>query len=84
MDSSFSFFGAPIRPELDAWLSAIGSMRLVLGTRLDVHEEMEPPAPGDPTEPEYAVYDLFGAVQAAIIEVLASSLPDGGAPERAL
>ena len=29
--------------ELEAWLSAIGSMRLVLGTRLDVSEDMDPP-----------------------------------------
>jgi hypothetical protein len=70
--------------EMDAWLSSIASMRLVLGTRLDVSEGMEPPAPGDPSEPEYAVYDLFGELQFAITEVLASSLPDEGAPERAL
>ena len=70
--------------ELDAWLSAIGSMRLVLGTRLDVSEDMEPPEAGDPRETEYAVYDLLGMVQAAIIEELASGLPDEGAPERAL
>jgi hypothetical protein len=70
--------------ELEAWLSAIGSMRLVLGTRLDVSEDMEPPGPGDPAETEYAVYDLLGWVQAAIIEELASELPEDGAPERAL
>ena len=29
--------------ELNAWLSAVGSMRLVLGTRLDVSEDMAPP-----------------------------------------
>ena len=70
--------------ELDAWLSAIGSMRLVLGTRLDVSEDMDPPGPGDPKETEYAVYDLLGMVQAAIIDELASGLPDEGAPDRAL
>ena len=29
-------------PELNAWLSAVGSIRLVLGTRLDVSEDMDP------------------------------------------
>jgi hypothetical protein len=70
--------------ELGAWLSSIGAMRLVLGTRLDVSEDMDPPAAGDPTEAEFAVYSLLSAVQAAIIDVLASELPDEGAPERAL
>ena len=31
--------------EFLAWLDAVGSLRLVLGTRLDVHEDMEPPIP---------------------------------------
>ncbi|MGO9027760.1 MAG: DUF2017 family protein [Acidimicrobiales bacterium] len=70
--------------ELDAWLSAIGTMRLVLGTRLDVIEDMEPPEPGDPAGDEFVLYDLLGTVQANIIEVLASQLPDEGTPERAL
>jgi len=70
--------------ELAAWLSAVGSIRLVLGTRLDVTEEMVPPPPGDPAEAEFAVYELVGEIQAAIVDVLASELPDEGAPESAL
>lgn len=67
--------------ELDAWLSAVGSMRLVLGTRLDVVEGMDPPDVGDPKADEYAVYELLGAVQAAIIDVVAADLPPEGVPE---
>ena len=76
--------GSP--PELaeNAWLSAIGSMRLVLGTRLDVSEDMETPDAEDPTAPEYALYELLGQLQYLMIEVLASELPDQGRPEGAL
>jgi Domain of unknown function (DUF2017) len=70
--------------ELASWLSAIGSMRLVLGTRLDVSEDMEAPDPDDPTAPEYALYELLGQLQYLMIEVLAAELPDEGRPEGAL
>ena len=70
--------------ELEAWLSAVGSLRLVLGTRLDVSEEMEAPGPADPSAPEYALYELLGQLQYLMIEVLAAGLPDEGRPEGAL
>ncbi len=70
--------------ELSGWLSAIGSMRLVLGTRLDVSEDMETPDPEDPAAPEYALYELLGQLQYLIVEVLAAELPDEGRPEGAL
>jgi hypothetical protein len=67
--------------ELNSWLSAVGSMRLVLGTRLDVSEDMAPPPPEDPTAPEYALYELLGQLQYLLIEVLSAELPDEGRPE---
>jgi Domain of unknown function (DUF2017) len=70
--------------ELSGWLSAIGSMRLVIGTRLDVSEDMPKPVPGDPSESEHAVFDLLGMLQATIVDVLAEELPDEGEPARAL
>ena len=70
--------------ELNAWLSAVGSIRLVLGTRLDVSEDMTPPDPADPTAPEYALYELLGQLQYLMVEVLAAGLPDEGRPEGAL
>ena len=70
--------------ELTAWLSAVGSLRLVLGTRLDVSEDMEPPDPEDAAAPEYALYELLGQLQFLMIEVLAAELPDEGRPEGAL
>ena len=70
--------------EINTWLSAIGSMRLVLGTRLDVSEDMEAPLAEDPTAPEYALYELLGQLQYLIVEVLAAELPEEGRPEGAL
>jgi len=70
--------------EINAWLSAIGSMRLVIGTRLDVSEEMDPPDPEDPAAPEYALYELLGQLQFLIVEVLAGDLPDEGRVEGVL
>jgi hypothetical protein len=71
-------------PELNAWMSAIGSLRLVLGTRLDVSEDMVAPDPEDPMAAEYALYELLGQLQYLMIEVLASQLPDEGRPEGSL
>jgi hypothetical protein len=70
--------------ELTAWLSAVGSMRLVLGTRLDVSEDMDPPRPEDPRAPEYALYELLGQLQYLLIETLSAGLPDEGRPEGVL
>jgi hypothetical protein len=71
-------------PELNAWLSAVGSIRLVIGTRLDVSEDMTPPEPSDPTAPEYALYELLGQLQYLMIDVLAADLPEDGRPEGGL
>lgn len=46
--------------ELDAWMRALNSLRLVLGTALDVDESHTPPPPGDPTEATFATYELLG------------------------
>ena len=59
-------------------------LRLVLGTRLDVSEDMDPPDPADPTAPEYALYELLGQLQYLMVEVLAADLPEEGRPEGAL
>jgi hypothetical protein len=67
--------------EFNAWLSAIGSMRLVIGTRLDVSEDMTEPEPDDPAAPEYALYELLGQLQYLMVEVLAAGLPPEGRPE---
>jgi len=67
--------------EFNAWLDAIGSLRLVLGTRLDVHEDMEPPDPQDPKATEYELFAFLGELQYLMVEILAEDLPDEGRPE---
>ncbi len=66
--------------ELESWLSAVGSMRLVLGTRLDVSEDMPTPDPEDPAAPEFSVFEFLGELQFLIVEVLAAGLPEEGWP----
>ena len=67
--------------EFGAWLDAIGSLRLVLGTRLDVHEDMEAPDPQDPMATEYELFAFLGELQYLMVEILAEDLPDEGRPE---
>ncbi|MGA7420794.1 MAG: DUF2017 family protein [Acidimicrobiales bacterium] len=67
--------------ELNGWLAAVGSIRLVLGTRIDVSEDMAEPEGDDPRLPEFALYQLLSVLQEAIIEVLAAELPVDGTPD---
>jgi Domain of unknown function (DUF2017) len=70
--------------EFGAWLDAVGSLRLVLGTRLDVHEDMDAPDPQDPMATEYGLFVFLGELQYLMVEILAEDLPDEGRPESAL
>jgi hypothetical protein len=67
--------------ELNGWLAAVGTIRLVLGTRLDVSEDMSDLEADDPRLPEFALYQLLSVLQEAIIEVLVTELPEDGAPD---
>lgn len=67
--------------EVHDWLSAVESMRLVLGTRLDVTENMVPPPQDDPAAAEYALYEYLGGLQYLLVETLAEDLPDEGRPD---
>lgn len=63
--------------QLEAWLGALESLRLFLGTQLDVSEatyeqELDP---GDPAAPALALYGYLSGLQEQAVEALASSLP---------
>ena len=63
--------------EADAWLRALNDLRLVLGTRLDVQEDM----PIDrPKSPEHALYIYLSWLQEQLVAALepTESEPDGG------
>ena len=65
--------------EAEAWLTALNDARLVLGTRLDVSEELDWDVdPSDPRAPGLAVYAYLSWLQ----EQLVAALADGVEPER--
>lgn len=62
--------------EADAWLRALNDVRLVLGTRLDVREDIDYSALDlhDPDARELAVYAYLSWLQEQLVEALASGL----------
>ncbi len=64
--------------ELTAWMGAVNSVRLVLGTRLDVQEDMDEidVDADDASAAGFAVYQYLTHLLAEIVEALASGLPD--------
>jgi hypothetical protein len=63
--------------QVTAWLAALNDLRLVLGTRLDVTEEMyEEGLPDhDPRAASFAVYGYLGWLEEQVVAALASGLP---------
>ncbi len=64
--------------DLRAWLGGLEILRLVLGTQLDVTEEMDPFPPNDPRAMHQAVYGYLSSLQNEVVDALATLLPDGG------
>ena len=61
--------------QLVAWMGAVNDLRLVIGTRLDVSEEMElAPDPSDPDAPLLAVYGYLGFLLEAIVAALEETI----------
>ena len=58
--------------QAQAWLTALNDLRLVLGTRLGVTEEMflEAVDPRDPRAPEMALYVYLSWLQEQLVEAL--------------
>lgn len=63
--------------ELAQWMGAIEVLRLVLGTQLDVQENMDRIDPADPRAPRLALYAWLSMLQDEVVEVLADALPPG-------
>jgi hypothetical protein len=66
------------------WLAALNQIRLVLGTRLDVTEELYEAGlpPDDPRGPGMAMYHYLGLLQEQAVEAVAAGLADPGARDR--
>ncbi len=54
--------------QVTQWMGAINSLRLVLGTRLDVAEEMDEPDPDHPDAPAFAVYSYLSFLLENLID----------------
>lgn len=61
--------------ELQQWMGALEVVRLVLGTRLDVQEDVEEIDALDPRAGQYALYAYLSVLQGEIVEALAALLP---------
>ncbi|MFN8221931.1 MAG: DUF2017 family protein [Gaiellales bacterium] len=63
--------------EAEAWLGAIESLRLALGTQLNVTEEtfIAELDSDDPELPRYALYHWLSWLQEEVVSALASALP---------
>ena len=61
--------------ELHQWMGALEVARLVLGTQLDVHEDMTEIDPLDPRAGQFALYAYLSVLQGEIVDALAAALP---------
>lgn len=62
------------RETIDAWMTGVNTVRLVLGTRLDVHEGPYPELePDDPDLPAWALYEFLGALVEWIVDAVSRS-----------
>ncbi len=61
--------------QLSAWLSSLNDLRLVLGTRLDVSEELIDIDEDDPLASAFAVYEYLGFMLSEVVDALTEGLP---------
>jgi Domain of unknown function (DUF2017) len=69
------------RDQLTAWLAALNDLRLVLGTRLDVTEDMDPVRPDHPDAQAHGLYGYLTLLEEQVVEALAADLPARGIEE---
>ena len=68
--------------ELGAWLGALESLRLVIGTQLDVKEESYGPLdPSDPDAPRLALYHWLSWLQEEVVHALSETLERRGSAD---
>jgi hypothetical protein len=66
--------------ELVAWMGAVNDLRLVLGTKLDVTEEVydQPLDEQTPNAAQLAIYHYLGWLEEQLVEALSSTLDPAG------
>jgi hypothetical protein len=68
---------------MTAWMGTLNSLRLVLGTRLDVDEDLPTLDSADPLAPAYAVYEYLGWLLSQVVDALSDDLPPPNPDARA-
>lgn len=63
--------------ELNAWLAAVEVLRLLLGTQLDLTEEMVEMSADDPRADQFTVYQYLSMLQGEIVDALSAGLARG-------
>ena len=63
--------------QIAAWMGAVNDVRLIMGTALDVDEELdlESVSPDDPLAPSYAAYAYLGMLMEELVMAVAEGLP---------
>ncbi len=66
--------------QLTAWLGAINDLRLIMGSRLGVTEEMyeRDLARDDPRTPQFALFTYLGWLEEQVVQALASGIDPAG------
>ena len=64
--------------QLGQWLGALEVLRLMLGTSLDVSEDVEDIPESDPRSSQVAVYRYLSWLQGEVIDALGAMLPTEG------
>ena len=66
--------------QMGAWLGAINDLRLVLGTKLDVTEDLyeEGMPDDDPRLPAFALFTYLGWLEEQVVEALSSGVETAG------
>jgi hypothetical protein len=70
------------RDDLNAWMQSVNSLRLVIGTSLDVGEEGLVLPPDDPRYPDLVLYELMSQLLMLIIDALYGGGGDGDPSRR--
>ncbi len=66
--------------DLANWVGAINDIRLLIGTALDVYEEMDRPGEDDPRFQDFVIFDYLTWLQGSLLEFLSRQVNQGDNP----
>ena len=66
--------------DLANWVGAINDIRLLIGTALDVYEEMDRPGEDDPRFQDFVIFDYLTWLQGSLLAFLSQQVDQGDNP----